>query len=73
MGSEGGGKVLTEAQALAVRRVLACKQKSVWAILQVRRPHSRSGVLSAACSLQHRTLSCAFCFLCVWRRTWLSA
>lgn len=35
-GSEIGGKVLTEAQALAVRRVLACKQKSVWAILQVR-------------------------------------
>ncbi|KEP67407.1 UNVERIFIED_CONTAM: DnaJ domain-containing protein [Hammondia hammondi] len=32
------GKPLTEAQALAVRRVLACKQKSAWSILQISRP-----------------------------------
>ncbi|KFG55013.1 DnaJ domain-containing protein [Toxoplasma gondii FOU] len=32
------GKPLTEAQALAVRRVLACKQTSAWSILQIARP-----------------------------------
>ncbi|PFH35310.1 hypothetical protein BESB_061970 [Besnoitia besnoiti] len=44
-GGEGGedrgsasGKALTEEQALAVRRVLACKQNSAWYILQIEQP-----------------------------------
>nr|CCA30100.1 DnaJ domain-containing protein, putative [Neospora caninum Liverpool]CEL71346.1 TPA: DnaJ domain-containing protein, putative [Neospora caninum Liverpool] len=36
--AKAAGKPLTEAQALAVRRVLACKQTSAWTILQIERP-----------------------------------
>ncbi|PHJ18896.1 hypothetical protein CSUI_007272 [Cystoisospora suis] len=54
IGSEIGGKVLTEAQALAVRRVLACKQKSVWAILQMAPPSTTTRSGSAAIRTQAR-------------------